>query len=207
MSHNILDSGIPIRFGYNSDSKGFVTNRTSLIKYFNDVGLGTRRVGISILHGRNIAWYSYRRRNKAQLKDYTESIKKIFSYADSVLADMKRWAAETNSMYIVIMCKDHRVRYPYMNYAEIFEKYGKKWNLLTPNVALSDAMDDPQWWETHGYHCSKEIRGDICVSHVDDHNPVLFEFTWIGAKIRRSVARKAAKEYFIKRASYPSNHF
>lgn len=54
---------------------------------------------------------------------------------------MKRWAAETNSMYIVIMCKDHRVRYPYMNYAEIFEKYGKKWNLLTPNVALSDAMD------------------------------------------------------------------
>lgn len=201
LSHDILDSGLPIRFGFFTDSKGFVTNRTSLIKYYSVMGSGVRRVGISILHGRNLSWYSYQKRKGSKKKDFTESIKKFFLYADSVVSDMKKWATETNSLYIVLLCKDHRARYPYMDYAEIYNKFGVKWNLLPPNVALSDTMDDPQWWETHGYRCSSEIRGDICVSHIDDHNPVLFEFTWMGTGIKRSEVRKMSDEYFIKSKS------
>lgn len=202
VSHKLTMSGEVIRFGYISDSKGFVTNRTSLIRWSRINGK-PKMIGITILHGQNMSWYIYNRKTRADIKDMVNSIKFFFKYANRVLSEMKNWASENDAYYIVILCKDHRLRYPHFNYMECWEQNKITWNLPSPVAALNDCWNDPQWWETHGYNCSREIQGDICLSHVDDHCPALFTFRWDGHSYMPSEIRKKAQRFFLRNKGLP----
>jgi hypothetical protein len=70
---------------------------------------------------------------------------------------MQTWSSEgPNRHFAVILCKDHRLRYPYFDYL----KHGKVWNMPKPSAAISDASHDPQWWET-----SKDLKMTIVLRY------------------------------------------
>lgn len=202
ISHDIIRSGELIRYGYYSDSKGFVTNRTSLLRWCKR----SERlvpIGISILHGRNMSWLEYKQKTGATLQEMSNSIDVFFRIADKVLLEMQNWAKENDGLYIVILAKDHRLRYPHMNYLDLYDKHKNKWHLPSPVASLNDCWNDPQWWETHGYACSREIEGDVCIHHIDDHCPAIFSFSWFGQSLPLSVERRMASKYMHQDKSIP----
>lgn len=208
ISHDLTYSGLPIRFGFVSDRNGLVINRTS---YVNCVESAGRLVDIAftILHGRNPSWLDFKSKTNASLKMYTDSVENYFKYAKSVTVEMKRWQAkdENNREFAVILCKDHRLRAPHFDYFSIFAKHANFWNMPKPKAAISDVTNDPQWWETLGFHTSKNVEGDICVMHYDDHSPGLFSFRVKGREVMPSVLRRRYKRFFIKEKWSPNLSF
>lgn len=196
VSHDISGSGELIKFGYVSDSKGFITNSTSMIRWCMRTR-GVVPIGITILHGHNPSWLEYKQKTNVKIDDMKDAIKNFMLLAAKAARELKRWADMNQGLYIVILCKDHRLRFPHFNYIDFFKKYGKEWHLPSPRASINDAHADAQWWETHGYVCSPEIEGDICIHHVDDHNPILFTFKWIGTNMKPSVKRKIMSEYLL----------
>jgi hypothetical protein len=208
VSHDIGQSGMPIRFGYISDKFGLVTNRTT---YMNCVEYSSRLVDISftILHGRNPSWFEMKKQPGANLKMYVNSVENYFKYARNVVDEMKKWQMEDelHREYVVVLCKDHRLRAPHFDYFSLYHKYGKFWNMPTPKAAISDVTNDPQWWETFGCHTSKNIESDVCVMHYDDHSPGLFSFRVKGREVMPSVLRRRYDNLFIRQKWSPNLSF
>jgi hypothetical protein len=67
VSHDLLLSGLPIRFGLISDVNGFCINRTTL-SYFTEYNLEHHETVLTILHGQNPSWFDFKQRPGASLK-------------------------------------------------------------------------------------------------------------------------------------------
>lgn len=207
ITHDIKDSGMPIKFGYISDKNGLVINRTS---YMNSVEYsgGIMDIAFTILHGRNPSWIPFNAKPGASLKMYSDSIESYFKYAKIVVSEMKKWKGDDAlRSYVVILCKDHRLRAPHFDYLEAYRRFGSLWNMPKPKAAISDVTSDPQWWETLGFQVSKEVQGDVCVLHYDDHCPAIFSFRVKGREVMPSVLRRRNKSYFIREKWSPNLSF